>query len=483
MTRRQALLMAALLLALVKCVEFAADSQALFFHDSGAFFLNGLRLAFVSFRSWTYGDLICAFALPFHSLRAIVALQMFLGGLTAWLLTFALVRFLGIRPWIGILAGLAFAIDPVQVLYEHMVMTEATAVLAMAAFLVVALEYQRRPWLPWLAILSFLGIVLVSLRTVYLPVVLAAAVLLPLGVLFPSSRRRTRLLALALAVSCGSTLLFHVGYRRMTGHIARREPGYNYWSGFFLLATVTPIIEPGDSDDPRVADAVAAQSRSSVPLVFGTRTDHLWNPGGLAPRLIAIFGGDQRQADQAAQRLAHAAIRRNPCGFIGLGLDTWLAYWQGIPNLRWSEEWENGMKPPHVVNANDAGVILSRFGADVSNQGEWLTFSRRYELRARYWFVFLLLAPFLSGVAWWLAPRNSEGPALLFVWSCMLLAATCLGASDSPYRYLHPFSFTGLAGIAILCEKAFGSRHNPRLSCRSASDPRGRQSALQPEHP
>jgi hypothetical protein len=470
MTRRQTLLVGALLLALVKCVEFAVDSQALFFHDSGAFFLNGLRLAFVSFRSWVYGYLICAIALPFHSLRAIVALQMFLGGLTAWLLTLALVRFMGVRPWIGILAGLAFAIDPVQVLYEHMVMTEATAVAAMAAFLVVALEYQRRPhgsvrtWMPWLAILSLLGIVLVSLRTVYLPVVLAAAVLLPVCVLFPSSGRRRRLLALALAVSCGSTLLFHVGYRRMTGHLARREPGYNYWSGFFLLATVTPIIKPGDSDDPRVADAVAAQSRSAVPLLIGTRTDHLWNPGGLVPRLIGVFGGDERQADLAAQRVARAAIRRNPRGFIGLGLNTWLAYWKGIPTLRWSQEWENGVQPPHVVNANDARVILSSFGADVSNQGVWITFSRRYEMRGRYWYVFLLLAPFLSGVAWWLAPGNPEGPALLFVWSCLLLAATCLGASDSPYRYLHPFSFTGLAGVAILCEKAFGKRTSRSVS-------------------
>lgn len=195
-----------------------------------------------------------------------------------------------------------------------------------------------------------------------------------------------------------------------------------------------------------------------MPLLTGTRTDQLWNRGGLVPRLIALFGGDERQADQAAQRLARAAIRRNPRGFIGLGLYTWAAYWKGIPNLRWSQEWENGMQPPHLVNANDAGVILSRFGSDVSNQGVWLTFSRRYELSAGYWFVLLLLAPFLTGLAWWLAPANPKGPALLFVWTCLLVAATCLGAADSPYRYLHPFSFTGLAGVATLCEKAFGHR-------------------------
>jgi hypothetical protein len=54
----------------------------------------------------------------------------------------------------------------------------------MATFLVVGGQYLRAPdwWL--LVLLSFSGILLVSLRIVYLPLVLLSAVLLPLAACF-----------------------------------------------------------------------------------------------------------------------------------------------------------------------------------------------------------------------------------------------------------------------------------------------------------
>jgi hypothetical protein len=257
MTPREAFATAALLLVVIKSIQFAIDSQALFYYDSGAFILNGLGLAFIPQRSFVYGSLIRAFAVPFHSLRAIVAMQVIMGGLTAWLLTFALVRFLHVRAWIAILAALVFACDPVQIVHEHMVMSETSALLAMAVFLLLALKYLGNTSLLCLVILSFLGVLLVSLRIVYLPVALAAAVLLPVVAYFSCSARQWRLLALALVVSCGSTGLFHLGYRYLTGWFAGREPAYHYMTGLFLLATAAPIVESGDSSDVRVAGAVA----------------------------------------------------------------------------------------------------------------------------------------------------------------------------------------------------------------------------------
>src|SRR5450755_1464578 len=177
--RRAPLLTLAVLLAVVKSIEFAIDSTALFYFDSGAFILNAMGLAFIPERSYVYGYLIRIFALPFHSLRAIVAMQVVMGGFTAWLLGFALIRFLKIRPWIAILAALAFAFDPVQIVHERLVLTETTALFATAIFLLAAARYLRAPDLWQLVLLSFLGILLVSLRTVYLPLVLLSAVLLP----------------------------------------------------------------------------------------------------------------------------------------------------------------------------------------------------------------------------------------------------------------------------------------------------------------
>jgi hypothetical protein len=452
--KRRALLALALLLALVKSIQLAMDSQALILPDSGAFILNALRLDFISFRSYLYGDLIRAFAIPFHSLRAIVAMQVAMGGLTAWLLAFALVRFFFVRLWIAILAAIVFACDPVQVLYEHMVMAETASMLAMAAYLVTALQYIRTLALRWLVLLSLLGIGLAGLRTVYLPVVLAAAVLVPVVACIWAPAARLRLLAMALIVSCASTALFHVGYRHLTGWRAQREPAYQYFTGRFLLAAVSPIVEPRDSPDVHIAGAVAAQSRSRYPLLADLREEQLWNPEGLVARLGTVFGGNARETDQAAQSLARAAIRRNPLGYVDLGIHTWWSYWTGIPNLRWSLPWEIGTQPPHVVTAHETEVIRSAFGVDVSNQGTWLTLSRRYLMLGRNWFVFLLISPFLTGAAWWLSPANPKGMALLFFWSVLLLAAICFGAVDNPYRYLHPYSFTALASAAVLVGQA-----------------------------
>jgi hypothetical protein len=147
-----------------------------------------------------------------------------------------------------------------------LVMAENVALLVMAAFLLAALKYLGDPSLRWLVVLAFLGVLLVSLRIVYAPVVFSTAVVLPFATYFLSAAVRPRLLALALVVSCGSSLLFHLGYRHLTGWLAGREPAYQYMTGSFLLAAVAPIVEPKDSADVRVAGAVVAQNKSGLPL-------------------------------------------------------------------------------------------------------------------------------------------------------------------------------------------------------------------------
>jgi hypothetical protein len=476
---RAPLLTAALLIALIKAIEFAIDSQTLLWFDSRGFILNAVGLRFSGYRSYVYGGLIRAFAVSFHSFRAIVAMQVIMGGLSAWLLTYALVRFLRVRVWIAILAGLVFALDPVQIVYEHMVMAETATMLAMAVFIVGALQYLEDPSLVRLAILPFLGIILASLRLVYVPVVLATAVLLPAATYLWSSVRRPRLLVLGLMVSCGSAAICHVGYQHLTGWLAGREPAYLYEAGLLQLGTVAPIVEPRDTDDPRVAAAIQAQKTSSIPLSHpNERYRQLWDPEGLVGKFETIFGdqadafpGSRRGfrskrleypyywlADQAAQRVARAAILRNPLGFLRLGVHNYLAYWRDIRFSKTILTMENGQWPEPQVRAPVAGVILSAFGADVSNEHLLNTPSRRYHVFARGWQVFLLAAPFLTGFAWWLSPANSKGVAFLFFWNCLLMAATCLGAVQDAYRFLHPFSFTGLAAAALLLEAAAGRR-------------------------
>jgi hypothetical protein len=296
------------------------------------------------------------------------------------------------------------------------------------------------------------------------------------------------LLVLGLLVSCGSAAIFHLGYQHLTGWLAGREPAYLYEPGLLQLGTVASIVEPRDTDDPRVAAAIQAQKTSSIPLSDpDVRYRQLWDPQGLVHKFKTIFGDQTdafpgsrrgfrsrreepyyRLADQAAQRVARAAILRNPLGFLRLGVHNYLGYWRHIRYWKIFLPMENGQWPEPQVSAFDARVILSAFGADVSKEHLLNTPSRRYHVFARGWQVFLLAAPFLTGLAWWLSPPYSKGAAFLFFWNCLLMAATCFGAVQDAYRYLHPFSFTGLAATAILLEAAAAWRGQSLLERSTA---------------
>jgi hypothetical protein len=239
----------------------------------------------------------------------------------------------------------------------------------------------------------------------------------------------------------------------LTGSLAKREPAYHYVTGFFLLAAAAPIIEVQDSDDPRVMQAVVEQNQSTLPLSSADRSQQLWNADGLAERLKYTFHGDPNMADQAAQHLAYKAILRNPWGFLKLGINAYLDYWSKLPDLRGILPSENGSGARPVVLQYDLPIVRHAFGEDVSGQNVLDTPSRRYHIWGRAWYVFLLASPVLAAIALWLS-RGSPAfltQAFFLLWSCALLAATCLGSDDS-YRYLHPFSFTGLIAAALLVE-------------------------------
>jgi len=455
------LLTLAAALALLKCIQFAVDSTALLTVDSTGFLDNAFRFGFFPERSYFYGYLIRIFALSIHSLRAIVAMQVVMGGITAWLLGFALLRYLKVRASIAIAAALVFACDPVQVVYEHLVMTETAAIFAMAVFLVAACGYLAAPRLWRLAALSFFGIVLVGMRLVYVPLTLATAVLLPLAAYFRSPAwprpKRSRALFLALAVSCVFTMLFHVGYKHLTGRLAGREPAYHYKTGFFLVSAVAPIVQVEDAGDPAVARAIAEQNLSPFPLAKRKfRAAQLWYPQGLVARLRTAFNGDERHANAAAQRLAHAAILRDPAGFLKLGVYTWFDFARRLRGLSWALPWEIGWGPVPQVGPHDVDTIRAAFGTSVANQNLLPTPSRRYAMLGGVWYFFLLASPFLAGWGLWMRPRDDRSASLMaglfFLWSWLLLIATCLGTPVA-LRYLHPLSFTGLAGAAFLAEK------------------------------
>ena len=461
----------ALAVTLVKIAGFLLDSQVLFYPDSLSFLMNALGPYHFDFRSYVYGYLIRIFAAPFHSLLIVVAIQMAMGGSTAWLLGAMLMRFFGVGKWIALFAALLFAIDPAQVVHEHMVMAETAALTVMAVYVVTALFYLERPAASlignsWLAVLALLGILLVSLRISYLPIVILASVAIPLVGWWSLPGRPRRALVLGLLVSCGSTAIAHAGYRHLTGRLKHTSARYSSMNGFFLMAAVAPLLRPGDSIDPRASEAVAEQGRRSL-LKEELRWIQLWQLDGLRTRLLNAFGGDEFAADDAASRMARAAIRRDPMGYAGLAVDTYLSFWTNIPRLPEYLGRENGALLPLNGFGFEVSSASKWFHVDISRQHEWNTLTRRYHIAARYWFIFLLVSPVLSVAAWKFGPVNRRGLAFLAVSACVILVATCFGATETVYRYLHPFSFFGLAALAVLAQRTFaGSQSTPVLPSR-----------------
>jgi hypothetical protein len=239
----------------------------------------------------------------------------------------------------------------------------------------------------------------------------------------------------------------------LTGSLAKREPAYHYVTGFFMLAAAAPIVEAEDALDPRVMQAVIEQNQGALPLSSTDRSLQLWNPRGLVERLKNTFHGESGEADRAAQGLARKAIFRNPWGFVKLGIGAYLDYWRRLPDLRGILASENGSGAGTIVLPYDADIVRRAFGRDVSHDNELETPSRRYHILGRGWYVFLLASPALAVIALWMSRKNHtfRTQAFFFLWSCSLLAVTCLGSDDS-YRYLHPFSFTGVIAAALLVE-------------------------------
>ncbi len=463
----------ALAVTLVKIAEFLLDSQVLLYPDSGAFLMNALGIYLVDFRSYVYGYLIRILAVPFHSLTMVVAIQMAMGGFTAWLLGAMLMRFFGVGKWIALIAALLFALDPVQVVHEHMVMAETATLTVLAVYLMAALFYLERPARSlignsWLAVLALLGILLVSLRIAYLPPVLFAAAAIPLAGWLSSPGSPRRALALGLLISCGSTAILHLEYRRVTGHLNHKPPRYSSMNGFFLMAGAAPLLSPGDTTDPRVSEAVAEQRRSSFPLTAQPRWAQLWEPDGLRVRLLKAFDGDDTRAEDAAFQLARTAIRRNPAGYLGLAVQNYLDFWRNLPRLPNLLAEEDGVLTPGSIAESEASIIKKWFGVDVSSRRhESMTPSRRYHIEGRFWIVFLLLSPAVTIAAWAAGPVNRPGLALLSISACLIFACVCFGAVEASYRFLHPYSWFGLAALAVLAQRAFaGTPSAPVLPSR-----------------
>lgn len=436
---------AALLLLALKAGALLADPQLrLFLPDSAVYLQSALGGPPPLDRSWTYPWLVRAAGIAFGSGLGLVAAQTLLGCLSALLLHGVLVRHAGVRPALALAAAVLLALEPAQLFYERMLMAEAAGAALLACALASHAEYLARGRLGWLAGGALLGLAAASCRLNLLPAVLAWSALVPL--LRGAATRDWRTGALHLALALALTGALHAGYRQLYAGLTHGAPGYHGASGRFQLALVVPLVEPrhlaAAGLPPALLEEVALDRRDPR-----QREAHLWRQGGL----IEVVSRHSATPDEAAGRIARAALRDHPVAFLGLAGATLRDHFDRAL-MRERLEDDLGRR---AVNERLRGELQRRLGVDAAEPQRRRGLVRAWFASAAAWLPWTLPGlPLLALAAAW-AGRTLPGRAtrwLIGLSSLGLVAGHLLFSHIVSYRYLQPLPWFVLANLALLAE-------------------------------
>ena len=208
--------------------------------------------------SFVYGLLLRPVALWQRSLAPMVIMQTALSGIASWLIGVCLVRYFASSFTIAAFCSLACAIEPLQVRAERCVLTESVATFVFAVFLVAIFSYLKTSSLSLLALIQILAVLLVTLRSTFVPAAWIASFLIPLVSrramsFWRSSRQSMRrgpgrikwisgvrfvLLPLLFSILLSQSLLF--GYRRLYSELLRQQPTYPNQASVPATGDATP---------------------------------------------------------------------------------------------------------------------------------------------------------------------------------------------------------------------------------------------------
>ncbi len=461
----------ALLLAAIKGLQLLLDAQPLFFlGDSLSHLMAAVRNYIPAERSFIYGWIIQWTALASRNLYVLIFWQVLAGGVTAWLLAFGLLRFFAVRPVVAITAAVLFAWDPMQLLLERMVLCETFSLLLLAINILLGLSYVQKPrgW-PLLGV-ALSGILLVSLRFMYIPVVLAEAVLLPVLAWLhppgnPTRRARFTTMGFHLVIALVASLALHAFYRHEVGQRTRLPPAYYHMNGLFLIAAWAPVLEVEDAADPVMAEVLRQQAQDPVSPLRNPyrREDQLWADHGLRVRLLRALDQNVHAANESAKRTCHNTLRRDPWGLAVLTCETLGRY--AMPKSEQASRLLTEQGSDRAWPEDLLTLLRDHYGYTPKTEATTLTPLKRYHLACYPWCVVLLLSPLL-----WLlcypccTALQKSGAILLFLISGLIIGAVCVATTVSSLRYLHPFSFTALMALAVLANRLLVRLYPPPSS-------------------
>lgn len=457
MNRRLLLLLAAVVA--IKVFFLALDSAPSYrFDDSGTYLASAIAKWIPPDRGFLYGFILRPIAVWTRSLMPIVYVQVALSAVAAWLVGFALIRYFAASFRIAAICALACAVEPLQLVSERYVLTEAFGTFVFAIYLVAVFAYLRSGSLSLLALVQVLGVFLVALRLSFLPVVLCVSVLAPLlwrrAASFWRALARTinnhsprlswnvaiRFIAIPLVFSIAISQLMLFGYRILYGQLTGGPSGYTHAAGTFLAAEFAPLIQP--LDFPIATQRQTVFGRLAYPLSNpDLRSAQRTLPGGLDAAILRDARGNQLEADRLARATALNAIERDPIGVIELAASTFAEYFH-YDKLRVDTHLEQTGGPPLP---RDIAMMKITFGLDVADRS-LPSLTKSWEQACIIWYWFLLILPLVFPVYLALNRRQAGAAHLI----CAVCALWFLFDAVVPVERPDPRYLTTLAWLAFI---------------------------------
>ena len=424
-------------------------------------------------RSFLYGFLIRLVSVSSSSLTPLVVAQVCAGLITSFLIVYALVEFFSVNRKLSLALGILCAIEPLQLLYERYVMTEAISLLIFSLYLVTMFYYIKRRSFVLILLVQILGTLLIGFRLSFLPLVLANCIILPF-LAFPmvpknnpytwrvinnvqisnKSFRIIGIISIHLFLSLGSTYFLHNGYKNLNGLLAKKPSAYNYQNGIFLLSNWSPIIKPIDFSRPELTSLVFDNLQFDL-HDRRTRDSQHWRPGGIIDNLNKAIP-DNLEADSVAKATAMNALRRDPFALALLSIETLEDYF----NLDWlqaSMKNDSGNRP---LPEGLLEVLKYDFNLSAEQLPFTNTLTKYYYFKCWPWYLFLLFLPLMCIVNFFLCTASVNRYVLVLLLASVEIVAVATALVEGPtVRYLHPAAWLAFLVLGPFLNSMFNLKN------------------------
>jgi hypothetical protein len=210
-------------------------------------------------------------------------------------------------------------------------------------------------------------------------------------------------------------------------------PAYVYADGYFLIANVSPLMTPADTNNPKLVPVLSRPlAYVNVSDQIGARNAETFAEDGLVQRIRDALKDDY-QANLEAKRIAYRTIRRDPLGFIRLAMQTYLKFYSRdyLAEILRQEEGARDLRPGELQ-------VLSHYHLDGNGLSYMKTLTRQYHFAAWPLYILLVHTPLALLASILAAQRESRR----LLWFLLLLitvhvaAVQAAGVGPSP-RHLH----------------------------------------------